>query len=715
MSKGSAIIARMGLDLNGLRGDLSAAEKLAVRAANRMQGELNNATKGRNGKGTGHGGGSGAAARPFGDAINLATGTSGAVNEVGMLSHWVGGAAAAAGIVVVAKAAEKLSHALLEVQEANEGAKKVLGQKTHAWWESLPLIPEDFKKGDQIGKQAAEGIAEMTKRRQELAAESERLEKSRTFASAIGGAVLFGANNPKNPVNTSLKLQQQIDEERLILSARIAGKVREETAAREMMANHSQREGEVALLRLQTEQKIANLRDDKSLGPDQRKALIDQARAEAAIHERDIDHRADALEREIGLTQRLTYIRLQGDQESVKAAYARTEAAKDELQAARTDEEKAAARAKIEAAELEYQLAQKAWDAQQRSDASAIAIAGLRADADTKHLAALIAEDRLIQARQNDPRTTADEQRKLAVEAARNAAAQREHNFSATGRAFDIGGSLIDAGQGVGQAEAMRAAREKLALERARLTHLQNSPEAGPGDIAAQQAKVADMARSYADAAFNLALGNREAKGQTVEMALQLQHQDSLGAAVREQLDYAERIRQAQRDGNTELAAQLETQKQLARQVAARNAAEAEQERNGLTLGQLAGMGGSAGSTARRVQRLESRATRLRGAGRIEEADKLMKQANDLRLDLTKGRPVKEQKSWEEIFGSKAANPRTGWKTAKDAADGVRNNPNRPGILKPSEAERDNLKTALDSSKVLADIKTNTDMLGVNL
>lgn len=673
-NKGSAIIARMGLDLNGLRGDLSAAEKLAVRAANRMQGELNNATKGRNGKGTGHGGGSGAAARPFGDAINLATGSSGAVNEVGMLSHWVGGAAAAAGIVVVAKAAEELTHALLEVQEANEGAKKVLGQKTHAWWESLPLIPEDFKKGDQLGKQAANGIAEMTKRRQELATESERLEKSRTFKASIGGAVLFGSNAANNPVNVSLRLQQQIEEERLILSARIAGKVREETAAREMMANHSQREGEVALLRLQTEQKIAGLRDDKSLGPDQRKALIDQARAEAAIHERDIDHRADALEREIGLTQRLTYVRLQGDQESVKAAYARTEAAKDELEAARTDEERDAARAKIEAAELEYQLAQKAWDAQQRSDASAIAMAGLRADADTKHLAALIAEDRLIQAKQNDPRTTADEQRKLAVEAARNAAAQREHNFSATGRAFDIGGSLIDAGQGVGQAESMRAAREKLALERSRLTHLQNSPEAGPGAIAEQQAKVAAMARSYADAAFALARSNREAKGQTAEMALQLQHQDSLASAVREQLAYEEQIRQAKRDGNAELAEQLEKQKQLALQTAVRNAGEAKQQRAGLTLGQLSTMGGSAGAQARRINRLEERGVRLRAAGRIRESDVLNQRANSMRNRLV----------------------------------------NR-GILKPGEAERDNLKTALDGSTVLKAIETNTSKLGANL
>lgn len=666
---GKAIIARMGIDLNGLRGDLSQAEKIAVRAANNMQSALNKATKG------GHRGGGGGGNRYVGDAINAATGTSGAVNEIGMLTHTLGFSAKLAGGALVAyKTLEKMAEAMIKVEEANEGLKHSLGQKSKPWWEHLGIVPEAFKKGDQVGAAAVFGVEGMQKRRDELAAASEKAQKSRGFWSSIGGAVMSGGVESGNPIYKSIKLQQQADEERLKLDAKIAGIVRDEVAARKILVHQSREEGELALLELQTREKINALRDDPKLGVAERKARVDAVRAEAAHEAEAIRLKAAAAEREAGVQTRLNYIRIQGDDESVKAAYARVDAAKEEVDAARNAEEERAARAKLDTAETEYHFAQKTRDEKRRSQASEIEIAELRTSADLKHMATLIAEERLIQARQRDARTTADQQRELAVDAARNAAAQRGHAFAMGNTAFDIGGSQIGASQGVGQREAMRVARERLQVERSRLTFFQNSPEAGVEAVEKQREKVNGMARSYADAAYALARGHRTAKAQTEEMAMQLAHQDTLAAAVATQLDYAENIRDAQRDGNTELAAQLGKQKELAAQTAVRNQREAQQEERGYTLGELAAhRGGSASTRARRIQRLEERGHRLRASGRIAESDALYNRAAGMRRSL---------------------------------AD--------RGILKPGEANRDFAKE-MDNTTFAKNIQRIADNLGVNI
>ncbi|HEX8309941.1 MAG TPA: tape measure protein, partial [Chthoniobacteraceae bacterium] len=161
------------------------------------------------------------------------------------------------------------------------------------------------------------------------------------------------------------------------------------------------------------------------------------------------------------------------------------------------------------------------------------------------------------------------------------------------------------------------------------------------------------------------------AQAETMAIEAESRGQTDVAAALRIKAEFEERIAKAKRDGNKELAEELQKQQKLAQQRNAQGAAQRRRERVQLSLGELASEGrGAVRGQARRAQRLErqSRGRALRG-------------------DLS------------------------GAEDAQKRADGIKKG---IGVLKDSE-KGDDFKGALDSSSVLKEIKDNTAKLGVNL
>ncbi len=118
-------------------------------------------------------------------------------------------------------------------------------------------------------------------------------------------------------------------------------------------------------------------------------------------------------------------------------------------------------------------------------------------------------------------------------------------------------------------------------------------------------------------------------------MQLQLDRNPIMAEALRTQLDYREKIRQANKDGNTELAGQLQKQMQLTLAAQAEALVRKRQGQAEYTIGELAAEGrGGTRSKARRAQR-EEQLGRARGlAGDKEGALRHYDRANEIKKGI---------------------------------------------------------------------------------
>jgi len=671
MGSANAIIARMGIDLGNLKRDLSAAETLAVRAAGETARKMNAA--GRGGHGAGGGGHSGGAgnARMFGDPINAVTGSTGNVAKIGMLSHLIGGAGPAAAVLVLTQAISQLSNSMLELHEHTQEIDAALGKGTQKWYDKF--LPTSLQEGVKAGDRPVESVDAMRERSAHLKELSERQEPGgylKNFFSGLDTVTGGGAVNGEIEKNEQAK--RAAFDERARLSEKIAQWTKAEAAARDEAVHGSERQGELDLAAIEHEKKIAELKDQfnsgKIMGPELA-AGIKTADAEHARTEEAIKLKSDAAFRERELVRTTAEFREKGDDEGVNSAKERVWLAQHELEAAQalSNEARDTARIKLEAAQAELGMAERHRDAVRNQQATAIAVANLQASAEAKRVDEL-ARERENLTKQFNATPNADERKALEEKLAKNAEAGRGAENAMAMRGFDAAGSMIDSGQGAGQAEAQRVAQAHLELEQAKLGFMGQRPEFF--DAAAledQRAKIAQMKRAIEEVQHQIEMTNAAAKAQTGEMELQLQHQDTIAAAVREQFEYQQKIAEAQRNGNKELADQLSAQKDIALAKSAQRAQEARQERDGLSLGELAKRGGSLGHEARQVERLERRANRQMGIrGHQDQAKGLHDRANQLRNHLE-----------------------------------------ATGALKPSEARRD-MGAEMDKSELLKAIKENT-------
>lgn len=148
MSSGNAIIARMGLDLSGMRKDLTESEKLMIQSTMRTTKAMTAASRdgSKERHEATHGGKSGNA-RSLGDLINLATGGSGAVSELSTATHLLGVSAVAAATAIGGAAPiEKI----YEVGSAARDLHRELEALTHS--QSGP----DFSSMDALKKHLEE-------------------------------------------------------------------------------------------------------------------------------------------------------------------------------------------------------------------------------------------------------------------------------------------------------------------------------------------------------------------------------------------------------------------------------------------------------------------------------------------------------------------------------------------------------------------------------
>lgn len=526
-------------------------------------------------EGGGHGGHGGLLfgnTRAIGDILDVLTGTQGWGMKANIVAHFaraIPPLALAFGGLESARAAfdsTKTTNELLNLSGESTGALPFAG-----------LIPKSLRSADSFGtagRADAGSISEMEKRRAELEEGVTKTQKSRGFFSAVGNSMFFGGNGNERSFSAETKAK----EKSLYYDEQIADKIREQTAARAMSVSASAADGELAKLRLETEEKVATLRDraaKNEIGVQQYHSALTDVRAQAAEEEQAINNRKRGREIEIELQNQLTEARRAGDGEAVASAHAQLTAAVGRLEIAKDRGEEsgiAAALAELNAASQSAEMAEKQHRILLANQAAETEIANIRASSDQTRLASLISEKRLIEEEQSNPRTLPDRQRELSVKSAQNAQAIAAEVSNQTNRAFDIGMATVDANTGRGQGSQMDALRQKIAIQQGRVTNTENNPMASPEDLASQRAQLQGMQNQLADMEENRAAGLASSAAQTDSLGAELNKQTELAGVIRQQASYTEQIRQAQRDGNTALVTQLQNQQQISEELAVQNA-----------------------------------------------------------------------------------------------------------------------------------------------
>lgn len=650
MSAGNSIIARMGLDLTGLRNDFSAAEKLAIRAAHNMQAAMNHAGKG------GHGGGSGSA-RVLGDSLDAITGERGWVMRMGILQHSLPIAAVAGLALGVTKAVESFQELIAVNQKAHAELNKPfnvaglssVAEASQQFEEKTRLIEESREKRHKVAAFVGEGI-------------------SNAIASA-GNAIT--GDNRFDTRSASLQAAQNelaLDAQRFALAKEFGISARAETAARSEAAHISEAEVARTKARQDAEHKIAEIRT--KVAPGFRAAAIESTRADLALNLEAIDKKEAAQDRELMLAEHLVSIRATGRNVAVEEAKARIEAADADRAAATTTDQKQAAMHARSEAQLALQIAIREAANKDAELAVAKELSAVIGDGDTRHIASLIAERELIDRKLKT--ATPDAARDLNRDRDKVQAALRDASFSYGLKAFDLGDAAISSATGRGAAQQQLALYRRIALERGRLQYLQAGPQGDgtgtdPKAIAEQSAKLTGMVHQYQDIADARAKGLRAADDENAVLQAHLDHHDAIAEALRTQASFAEKIRDAEKDGDTALAAKLQKQAQLTAQEQAEEIARKGRDRNQATLAELAkNAHNQTGAAARRALRLEKRADHERVRGHVERSAELRSQADAIKNHIA---PLKDS---EKTLGDQFANALDAAQVLKDIAENTK-------------------------------------------
>jgi hypothetical protein len=210
--------------------------------------------------------------------------------------------------------------------------------------------------------------------------------------------------------------------------------------------------------------------------------------------------------------------------------------------------------------------------------------------------------------------------------------------------------ATVDAQTGRGQAEQLRALREKLKIAKEYQKQIKNDPLRTDAEKIGAEAKVNDLKKTIADQTEAREKSLREAKEETAELDAQLHHHAGIAEQLRIIHDFEEKILQARKDGDTALAAQLEKQKEIALAIRQKKAARSLADESKLTLGEAAGKygHGSTRSRAHAAELLEERAKHATGRGDLDRGAWLHSRAEQMKQSIA-GLKSSETQSFKDI------------------------------------------------------------------
>jgi hypothetical protein len=314
--------------------------------------------------------------------------------------------------------------------------------------------------------------------------------------------------------------------------------------------------------------------------------------------------------------------------------------------------------------------------------------------ADAKATAFAMVRENALKAKQDEEAAASkrlaagEESQKVMSEYADEAVTAQEklEQLGETGQQKQI--RLLEEWRALREQEDLAALINAQDLQKIRAEALQKQLELGQAAIALSKENAAQQEAAVA------------AAGDNDVMREELQGHKDVADYLRIELDYEQKILQAKRDGNTQLAAELTTQKNLTleKQRAAKVSAAK------FTLSELVAEKGKVGRDARKAKKLDNEAEEEAKQGHLQKAANIEDKANKIKEGIPS---LKDE--------DKKRNP---YREAIDAANVKRNvAPNRAaqiravGPLTAAETKA-SFKEALEECQALKNIDKNTQGLG---
>lgn len=555
-----------------------------------------------------HGAGA-AGTRAFGDLINAVTQSSGSVMELNALTHTLGlSLGAAAGVAIGVKLVEGLSEASDRARILREEVMKLTAPTGSAEFTTINALMASFD--------------DLEKKIDEIRGKS-KLGMNSFFDFALSSHLLGGSGYDavlKERSDQIGKLQGA-QRDRLSKTADKISAGADVTDTKSRAGDFAGQRAELLAKFKEAQGEIEANKNKPGAGAELSK-LLDATSKQYLADSAALEQREAATKRVAALEEKITQIKRGGFDLDVKIAEAKLRAAQTEANIGPHDQATGNANPELLAKMHEAEEA-------------------LREAQNKANLAPLVGP-------------SPEEVRKLRAE-------QSGQKFSA-----------IDATTGRGQAEELRARQAKLAEAKRAQDQLVSStqPNAAKDEKIEAQKNVNELTKAIDEQKDARAKTLREAEAETKEIDAQLHHHQALADALRTEAEFAEKIKQAQKDGHPEDVANLQRQLQLTQQLRQQKAEIALADESKLTLGEAAGKYGHGltGSRARRAQRLEEQSKTSAGKGNLDRAADLHTRAEQLKQSI--------------------------------------------GGLKSTETQP--FKDALDACQVLRDIKTNTGKPIVN-
>ncbi len=293
--------------------------------------------------------------------------------------------------------------------------------------------------------------------------------------------------------------------------------------------------------------------------------MIPALQRQKALAEEAANRQFEAQERALVSEQEILAIKKRGADTEVDIASARVMAARAELDAGGPEEKQKANALALEIAEHELKITERKTE-ELRAQLSLIEkVANAQVSPEEKARMLNEGEGENLRSRINDPRVGDDEKRTLAVELAKNEEQARALAKATREQGYQVQNSEIDATTGRGEAEQIESVRRKLEVARQKAGDLY-APGSGASEAEKQAANAAvnQLVKTYDDLIERREIIVDVVKAETEIMEAQLKHADSLAGKLQVQMRYEQQIRQAKKDGNDELAKQLQKQQQLA-------------------------------------------------------------------------------------------------------------------------------------------------------
>lgn len=338
--------------------------------------------------------------RIAGDAINMAAGSSGWVMKLNALAHFgvrMGGVGAVGAMMAKGYSAHE------RMREGTDGLRGALGERVNNSWHENPLtkgmvhaLPLGLRHGFfgdpyKVARGDMQSVEGMGGQRQEIQEELKKAQDSRgywsSFAKTISKPIPGLGRHMQRREDQSFEAELRAQDKLLQLDSKIAEKTQAKTAAQRMGALESEKEGRLAENRLAMEERIKELNDANragKIGDGERVSGIRAAQSERELADADVNLRARAQWRGVMSQRELTYIGRRGEDVEQRSAASRLKTAESAQGDARTEEEKAAAAAAVDAARLEYEWAEKSTRERKTSLAIDREVANFRGGAEAR-------------------------------------------------------------------------------------------------------------------------------------------------------------------------------------------------------------------------------------------------------------------------------------------------------------------------------------------